>query len=1367
MYLCAIHHTIKLTLMKHIRLFFVALLVATCTSFTANGQSGTFTTIAGNGHNNLPNTSGPATASAVDSFMGIGDVMRITTDFAGNVYFGGYAEHVISRINTDGSISRIIGDGREMDGPDDSVFVNHVGWLTSMACDGAGNLYFTDYDNYASVKKISPTGVLSNFATGSLSRFVYVDSLNNVYYGDGATIKKVTPSGATVLIAGSVSGFGGDGGPATAALIGEPVDMAIDATGNIYILDSWNYRIRMINPSGIISTIAGNSIAATTGDGGPAYLASIDYCEKLTIDREGNLILSTIGATRMINPAGIISSPDIFSDKNALTTDKWGNIICNAQNDYIQKFIPTPTAASSSFSLRVSRSCAGAIVNISTTLNDTTFKSVNYYGDGSVDTISFHTGSFGAGAYTSTLHSYAVAGAYTIKNVIISSSGAIDSFTTTYVNQPCTELFVKSYVDNNSNCHFDSTVDISGYFPLNVEVDSNGISVDTISLTGGAYYTTYGSTGDIYTFRALSTPVGIIPTCPSSGIVADTLSMYGDNARTLWLGFNCSATAGFDIGVHSSHIAARHTQQFQIAVNNNYCTPTTVTVKANISTKYDFFSSIPAPTSISGHVVTWIIPNISTSTPTTNISLHLEKPGSPTDWLIPGDTVHTTISVSPIAGDLDTTNNVKFYVDTVRASFDPNYIAVTPQGNILAGTKLQYTIEFENDGNDTAQNIYVMDTLSDNIDPSSIEMVMATNPMNIVKFRSGGHTILKFDFPNIKLLDSTHHNQCTGMLIYNFNVKKGLPDHTNIFNHAGIFFDDNPVVMTNTIRNAVRIPSISVAQVTTACHGDTASFVATTPNVANTYYKWFVNSAAAGSGKPEFASAILNTADMVKCQLWDGTGDSLLSTSNNISATFLPLPNAGTITGTPVVCELATTTLSNTITGGAWTSSTSSAIVTTGSVAGLTAGTAIISYSVTNTCGTSVDTMMITVRPLPQAGTIIGIPAVCELATATLSNLTTGGVWASSNATATITGGIISGVSAGNAVISYSITNSCGTAVDTMLVTINPLPVAGTITGMPTVCELATTTLSNATIGGTWLSSSSSATIAGGVVTGANAGNAIISYSVTNSCGTAIDTMLITVHPLADAGTITGITPLCMAASIAVSATMSGGTWSSSAPGIATVNALGVVSGMAAGSATLFYTVTTFCGSDTTSTMVTVNPNPTVGIIGGPDSVCMGNTINLTNAVSGGTWSSLDTSIAIINTAGVLTAVNQGSVVIRYINSGDCGAALTAHTVTVLSSGDCNAAVTGAIADAKNLTLYPNPNNGTFTISGSLPSVNSDVTIEIMNLLGQVVYKNIAINNAGKLNELIQPDNKLADGTYLLRVNSGAASSVFHFVIKS
>ena len=390
--------------------------------------------------------------------------------------------------------------------------------------------------------------------------------------------------------------------------------------------------------------------------------------------------------------------------------------------------------------------------------------------------------------------------------------------------------------------------------------------------------------------------------------------------------------------------------------------------------------------------------------------------------------------------------------------------------------------------------------------------------------------------------------------------------------------------------------------------------------------------------------------------------------------TVNPLPVAGTISGSPTVCETATTTYTDAASGGIWSSSVTgnATISTTGIVTGIVAGADTVFYTVTNSCGTAIAIKPITVLPLPHAGSILGLNVVCVSAIISLSDTATGGTWSSSiPGVATVSStGVVTGIAPGIAVISYTVTNSCGTDVATHTVTVNPLPFAGTITGTPVVCVGATTALTDPTSGGSWSSGNTAvATVnSSGLVTGVSAGLAIISYSVTNSCGTATDTMMVRVNPLPNAGTISGPSVVCVNANITLTDASAGGTWISTNTGIATVNGAGLVHGVAAGFDTIRYRVTNSCGTDSTMYAITVNPLPNAGTISGLTAVCVGDSITLTDTSGGGagTWTVTLSTVAVLGTGtGVIRGIGAGTAHVTYSVTNSCGTATSAYTVTV------------------------------------------------------------------------------------------------------
>lgn len=232
--------------------------------------------------------------------------------------------------------------------------------------------------------------------------------------------------------------------------------------------------------------------------------------------------------------------------------------------------------------------------------------------------------------------------------------------------------------------------------------------------------------------------------------------------------------------------------------------------------------------------------------------------------------------------------------------------------------------------------------------------------------------------------------------------------------------------------------------------------------------------------------------------------------------------------------------------------------------------TATTTYTatVTDACGiTSTATSVITVSPAPP---VTGTMSVCVGGTTALGNTVGGGTWSSSaTGVATVSStGVVSGVSAGTTIITYTMPTGCS---DTALVTVNLL---WPITGPTNVCVGNAIALANTLSGGTWTSSNTAiATVvaASGVVSGVSAGTVNIVYTVGSGCSTSYT---VTVNPLPSA--ISGPLAVCQGNTVVWSSTPATGTWSSSAPGIATVSG-GTVGGAAPGAATITYTLPTSC----------------------------------------------------------------------------------------------------------------------------------------------------------------------------------------------
>ncbi len=429
---------------------------------------------------------------------------------------------------------------------------------------------------------------------------------------------------------------------------------------------------------------------------------------------------------------------------------------------------------------------------------------------------------------------------------------------------------------------------------------------------------------------------------------------------------------------------------------------------------------------------------------------------------------------------------------------------------------------------------------------------------------------------------------------------------------------------------------------------------------------WTAPSAGSGSVKLFLVINAVNAdGSASSADKWNNTTDTVYESTYG---TIAP------ITGTDTVCVGATTTLRDASTGGTWSSVvTSIATISSGGVVyGVAPGETIISY--TSSAGTATTT--VTVLAATTAGTISGSSSVCAGSTTAFTDAATGGSWSSgSSGVATVSAsGVVTGVSVGTSIITYTVTGPCGTARATKTISVTAGASAGTISGASTVCPHDSITLTETVTGGTWTSSNTAlATVSGtGKVFGVAAGTLNISYSVTTSCGTAVAIHAVTVIPSTNPGTISGFSFICTSTSISLSETVTGGTWSITNTSLATINSSGTVfAGSTSGLDTVKYSVTGSCGTAVATYVVTIGSTAAraAGYLRGMDSVCVGSSIALTDSAGavGGTWSSSATSIATVDATGHVTGVSSGTTTITYIiRSSTCGSDTATKNVKVI-----------------------------------------------------------------------------------------------------
>lgn len=290
-------------------------------------------------------------------------------------------------------------------------------------------------------------------------------------------------------------------------------------------------------------------------------------------------------------------------------------------------------------------------------------------------------------------------------------------------------------------------------------------------------------------------------------------------------------------------------------------------------------------------------------------------------------------------------------------------------------------------------------------------------------------------------------------------------------------------------------------------------------------------------------------------------------------------------------------------------------------------------------------------------------------------------------------------------------------------------------TGTFTVCQGATTTLSNATGGGTWISSSVSVATVGsstGTVTGIAGGVVNITYKVSPGC---IAVSAVTVSPLPD--TIAGGANACEGSTKIYTCSPMGGIWSSSNTATGTISTSGTFGGVASGTTTLSYTMATGCAR---TLDVTINSAPTIS---GSNIACIGDSTVLTSAVPGGTWSSSNITKATVDVYGNVVGVSLGPVVITYTAPSGCK-----DTIAMTVQTDCASSVHDLGTSSAKINIIPHPTNGDFYLS--IP-ITGSVIISVTDLYGRVVMsRKVDVVKSNKIR--FEESSTLSAGTYILKV---------------
>lgn len=431
-------------------------------------------------------------------------------------------------------------------------------------------------------------------------------------------------------------------------------------------------------------------------------------------------------------------------------------------------------------------------------------------------------------------------------------------------------------------------------------------------------------------------------------------------------------------------------------------------------------------------------------------------------------------------------------------------------------------------------------------------------------------------------------------------------------------------------------PTVSLSASTT-CVGNTVN---ASPNTGGTWTSSNTN------------VATINATTGVITPIAQGSVQFIFtSTTTTCSNTTTPLtinPSPTVLAASNNICIGAQTTLTP-ATGGVWSSvhpdtATVANVAGVIRVTGVRAGNATMQFTEAGTgC---ISTLVITVAPRPTITD--GAASICIGQTTQLQP-STGGTWVSSNpAAAPISNsGVVTGVSTGSFTFTFTASGGC-TSLPSSPVAVVDRPTVS-ITGGNLVCIGSTTTLSPTT-GGTWSSSNDGvATVSSaGVVTAVSAGTATFTFTATGGCPSN-PTAPVTVSNRPGVN-FTGPNTICVGLTTTVSP-ITGGTWSSSNPSVASITNGGLVTGLSAGSTQLTFTETS-TGCVSLPLTATISPRPTSSV-DGPTEICIDANTNLLPN-TGGTWISNNNSIATITNAGLVTGVAQGTAIFTFTSTAGC-----------------------------------------------------------------------------------------------------------------
>jgi uncharacterized repeat protein (TIGR03803 family) len=539
------------------------------------GTNGIITTVAGNGAPSYSGFGGTATNAGLNKPYGV------AVDAYGNLFIADTENDSVREAGTNGVITAVAGNGTAGYSGDGGAATNaSLNEPYGVATDASGNLFIADTYNFC-IRKVGTNGIIATVAGNGTNGYsgdggtatnaslsypwmVAVDAAGDLIIADSGNnrIREVDSNGIITTVAGNgTNGYSGDGGPATNAELNEPAAVAVDAVGNVFITDFGNNRLREVDTSGMITTVAGNGTMGYSGDGGLPTTAKLNNPAAVAVDAAGNVFIADSGNNRIREV--------VFQGPALMLT----NVATNAAGSYdvvVSNAYGSTTSAVASLMVGFPPTIANQLTNLTVIYGGTATFAVTptgtspFYYQWQFNGTNLTNNSQITGSQSNilTLAGVTMDNAGTYQIVVTNAYGSSDAFATLTVTMalpalawtdPSPIIYGSSLTSNQLN----ATASVPGSFAYD---PTNGSFLDTGTNTLSVIFTPT----DAIDFSSVTDSVSLVVSpAPLTVTASDASEPYGQtspgftgvitgvtNGDNITAMYSCSVTTGSPVGTY-------------------------------------------------------------------------------------------------------------------------------------------------------------------------------------------------------------------------------------------------------------------------------------------------------------------------------------------------------------------------------------------------------------------------------------------------------------------------------------------------------------------------------------------------------------------------------------------------------------------------------------------------------------------------------------------------------------------------------------------------------------------------------------------------------------------------------------------------